>query len=354
MRSLNGRELKALFTLSVVVPISLLVMFRITGILPEPSKPETFMAEAVEWNFERPSVSRRINETVENSYSNEDVSIVFSIYLENYIADSGPPFGTTADATNMLVSIKASVLEGFVENINTIFSVDNELAYVNIMRESYSAYYETLNVSVKKRVDYITNWWELENDTKGFISAIGSNQPSDVSFGFPASWVLKDEGNETTEIMVVGELTYRTENSYGKVVLPIQLRLFSDDNNSFETADEIEHGSHKAWIGGLYDPVDYYTVWLEQEQMVQVELAYPLHDLKYVEDPQGYYHTGLDMYIYNPNRELKVSLLYKVNATRKVTFVANSTGWWYIQIDHIVARPIYLLNLSILSIKEGG
>lgn len=55
LKRLTTRDLKVLTLLSVVVPVSLLVTFRLTGILPEPERPitiaETITLDTIKWEF---------------------------------------------------------------------------------------------------------------------------------------------------------------------------------------------------------------------------------------------------------------------------------------------------------------
>lgn len=340
MNKLNGRELKVLFVLSIVVPVGLLVTLRLGGILHEPSQPEMFIAEVVKWNFERQGLTCRIDQVVENSYNNEDVSAVFQITLQKHSTDFGPPFGGVVDVTNMRISTKAVVFEGSVEGIYVVFRGDYKSSYVNILPGSYSAAYETLNVSVKRRVDYITNWWELENDTKGFISAVGVNQPSEVSFGFPAYWILKDDGNETSGMEVALELTYRTKNSYGKVILSTQLKLFNDQNNSLGTATLVESGTTYSglWIGG-YDVSDYNRIHLSEGNILEVNAT----DVSFT--GSDWTSPYFEVRLYDPLGSKRTST--EPGYSHFLTYPIDSTGEWFIEVHIIEVGGFYSLKIDV-------
>lgn len=351
MRKPNGRELKALIVLSIVAPVSILISLRLTGILQEPTTiSETITLEAVKWEFERPNLDVNIWDRVENPYSDDDVSIVYGILVDDH--DEKSMEYQSSDYVAITVNVTAAVQEGFVESVYVVFREDYELSVVNPLNEPYC---QLENLTIKDWADGFYERWKLENNTKAFIEAVGVNKPSNVHFWAPVEWVLRSLNNQLHQMEIIFEFTYFNGAVYKRVVQPFQLKIAPDDNDSFETADEIKPGTYKAYVDSLddYDPVDYYKVWLDQGQIVEAELAYPPHQLRYIENPEGYYPIALDMYIYDPNRELKACLIYEENETRQITFTADSTGYWYIRINHIASHRIYLLDLSIHP-TEGG
>ncbi len=221
--------MKAVFVLSIVVPVSLLTGFKLTGLLPEPRKPEIFVVEATELGFQRPplnAISLQINRTVDNFYKDEGVWAVIDIYVLRFFENEGPPFGSTADLFNMNVTVKAGSRNGVIESINVVFIDESQYARVNIpdpTAPGYAPAYITSSVSVTDWSDYIHKRWELSNSTKATIHADAVGTPSDVKFRLPVYWILGAEDEETWQIEIVPEITYRTSSLYRTLVLPIRL-----------------------------------------------------------------------------------------------------------------------------------
>ena len=133
------------------------------------------------------------------------------------------------------------------------------------------------------------------------------------------------------------KITYFNGTIYKEIVQPFNLTIGPDNNNSFENAEEIGFGQHEAYIDDGADPVDYYRIWLQQGQRVQIAVALP----GWGEIPPP---GDLDMHVYKPNRQVALSLLDGINTTGAVVN-ADLTGWWYIQVDCRVLL-IYILMLS--------
>lgn len=111
-----------------------------------------------------------------------------------------------------------------------------------------------------------------------------------------------------------------------------------DDNDSFETADEIELGSLKAYRIGNHDRIDYYKIWLDQGQVVQVEL-YPM---------SRFFDQDINMYVYSPNHGYVNGVAHWGHEPLRIIFTTDSTGWWYIEIVNFGWKRICLINIVLL------
>lgn len=230
LKMFSRREMKAFFLLSIVVPVSLLTGFRLTGLLSEPQRPEALMAKAAEFSLEKPFWTIHINRTVENSFEDETILAVFDVLVFKYFDGMGPPFGSSDDVFNMDVSVRASSIDGVIESVDVVFMDESQYARVNIPDPTalgYAAAYTTSNVSVTGWSDCIHKQWELTNSTKATIRATSVGTPSDVRFRLPAYWVLGNDGEKMWQIDIISEITYRTSSTYRTLSLPIRLMLFS-------------------------------------------------------------------------------------------------------------------------------
>ena len=88
MVSVSGRKLASVTLLSIMLLISLLAAFRLTGVLREPPAPEAFTANEAMWEMKRPPKYTRIAEFVENAYSDDAISISTSVSLYEYFENS--------------------------------------------------------------------------------------------------------------------------------------------------------------------------------------------------------------------------------------------------------------------------
>jgi hypothetical protein len=322
---------KALILLSIAVPMSLLVIFKLTGVLHDPiviSGATTL--ETIKWEFERPHHGVSILETAEGSYGDNNISILYSVFMGGYREGSGR-YGSS-DYVLLTTNVTATVRDGYIESVHLVFREDYENARINFFQEHQFFRLENLSI-----VD-LKDW-----SKQVFVNLSGVNRPTSVYFWTPVDWVLQSPGNQTHRMEIISEVTYFNGTAYRKVVQPFQLKIGPDANNSFERAQKIEPGSFRACIDTENDLVDYYKIWLEWGQTVQVELP----------DVRDYRTAAPNIDIYDPNYVLKARLKYDTIPTL-INFTANSTGWWYIVAkSHPTVFAIYVLNVSVL-LTEGS
>lgn len=334
----------------IVVPVSLLITFRLTGMLPEPEETitivETTNLEAVKWEFERPAGKVKIWEKVGTTYDDE-VSVVFAAFIGSY-HQKHPDYG--APSLHMAANGTAVVQNGFIESVRVIVSEEYEPSFVDWKQLWWGPNAVIRNLSV---VDYV-DWRdvELQGNMKALVDFAGINRPSSISFRAPFGWVLLSPSNQTHQLDLISEVVYFNGTVYKKLVQPFQLRIIGhDDNDSFEKADEITFGSLKAYVGKFdHDPVDYYRIWLEHDQRIQVELFLPSYERRDdpEQEPRWYYAVDLNLWLYDPDRELAARSVRGENATRQIIITSDFTGWWYIRIEHPYAgETIYVLNLAL-------
>ncbi len=222
MKKLNGRELKALFILSIVAPVSILISLRLTGILREPiTISETTILEAVSWEFQRPHPDHSVPifDNLNVTYVGNGVSVTFSLELWQYINGSMswiPP----GDWVDMKIMINATVTNpnGFVNDVYIVFQNDSQPSTAAWLRTFFS--FENLSLANVKEER------NPEAFTKGYVKLTGTNRPTQVHFLTVAHWFLLDASSDRThQTEVVYELTYYNGTAYKKIIQPFQLKI---------------------------------------------------------------------------------------------------------------------------------
>jgi hypothetical protein len=123
--------------------------------------------------------------------------------------------------------------------------------------------------------------------------------------------------NATLETVYFNGMTYR------KLVQPVKLETQPDDNNTPETAQEIQKGTHNKNFLGDYDLRDFYKIWLINGQSLNVQAwsessPAPVCELTVYDD-------GMNVKAFNNT----------IDSDKKVTFTADSTGFWLIEINSV-------------------
>ena len=347
MKSLHVKSWKVLTLLSIVVPVGLLASFRLTGILPSPEEPiiiaETTTLDVTRWEFERMGDFYRLEDTLEGFYEGDNFSVTLDMLVWAY-GEYGHYGGS--DCLKLIVNVSASSTIGHVESLNLFFR-DN-------LYNSRIHYYYTNPYIITENLSrvYFKDWAR-----EVYINFTGVNNPGSVYFWGPIDWIMYSPANQSHEMDAFFEATYFNGTVYKRVVQPFQLRLIgNDDNDSFETADEIGFNSVRAYADDNFgDPEDYYKIWLEEGQVVQAELLLPNNQRMFrgPDDTVGYrYNTELQLYLYNPMHEMMNYSVKRYDAwVRQVTSTIDFTGWWYIKVESVywVGRGVYVLNVTHLS-----
>jgi hypothetical protein len=203
----------SLTLLSIMLPISLLATFRITGIIPEPPTPITITLETVNWKIERPSSDVRFNKDVRNVYldNNVSVSVIFTEYLDNYDWNG-------LDFLTLMVHFKgsfSSVLAKF-QPIDTESALDiDEEILQNPPRHPKAVVNMTL-LGIKG-VGTV--------DTEAYVKAKANGSPSSLTI--LALWVFYDviENNKDHTLKMTFEVTYFNGTAYRKIIAPATLEV---------------------------------------------------------------------------------------------------------------------------------
>ena len=217
MRMPFSSKWASLALLSVIVPVSLLATFRLTGVLPEPLKPETITVEAVTWNMSRPSEHVTINQKVMSSFSDSVALIKWSIHIGVYTDDSV----LRGDYLDFRIAATANVSDGFVNSVDIRFSQIDTNAFLDIIADLKDTDWVQLdNLEIKAVRD---SWWVDEP----YINAIALDRPQQCFLRMAAFWKFLDKNELNHWIIATLEVTYSTETKLQKVIIPIQLGVLA-------------------------------------------------------------------------------------------------------------------------------
>ena len=200
---IRRRKIASLTLLSIILPISLLVTFRIAGIVREPPETQTITVNAVIWNMTRPSLFSNMNAWVNNSYA--DI-VNFNIFVNHYI-DNHQERG---DYLEFWVHLNASVNDGFIQSMVIHFSRIDSNAYLNIIEDP--DWISLRNLSIEAIHD-----WRTNND----IQANAVGRPAEVSLKAGVWWMFTDEDSIDHSLPLSAEVTYFDGTMYQKVIIPI-------------------------------------------------------------------------------------------------------------------------------------
>lgn len=336
----NFKTWKTAVLLSIiVVPVGLFLAFKLTERTSEAQTiAETITLEPIYWEFERPSFSTKVtendtNERLTGSYSSKDFLMNSTLTIFDCIGDwcDGEwwsPFGSQHLGMNVSATVFASV--GYMVSVNVSYHDDYAASQVSFYGNEWSFGFNNLSL-----INYTSC---LVGVQKAFFYMKSLNNSAQASFWRLSEWVLRSLYNQSHLLRVNVEFTYFNGTVYKRVVQPFVLKVFPDDNNSFETAEELSvNQTRRAYIGSPIDPfdrVDYYKVWLEEGTMANFTLRY-------------FDGAGIDMYIYDAQEILESCLISPINSTlTRITLNINKTGWWHIKISVESAHFIYAIFVT--------
>ena len=216
MRRLNGRELKALFVLSIAVPVGVLVSLRLTSVLQEPIIiSETITLETIEWKFQRPNQYVVIMDKLNVTYTVDDFSANMHVLVVDFANNS--QFSDDNDFLRMIMFINSTIpnQDGFVESVYVVFNKDQSSKIDWIGTEFYFE-----NLSLAERID------GYKSNMEAYVKLNGMNHPDRIYFRATAEWSLLTPKNQPHQLELLYELTYFNGTVYKKVVQPFQLRIF--------------------------------------------------------------------------------------------------------------------------------
>jgi len=335
---LDNRKWACVALLSVIVPLSLLATFKLISILYQPATAivsETIVLDTLKWEVERPASLYDVWDKIEGRYGDEDITILQHFLATSYdysdICYRSPSFRLEANVT-------ATVKIGYVESVSVVFRENNESALIDIGPDwPYNTKVENLSIIGVE---------DLKSEA--FINMSGTDRPSSISFWSEIYWALYSAYNQTHQLDITSEITYYNGTVFKKIVQPFQLKLVADDNNSFDTAQEIHEGIYERLFIGppvVADERDYYKIYADVGHRIKVVANatqwLPHNAMPLPSNPIPYFALRL----YNPGRNQVFRSQY-ANYTQTVDFIADSAGYWFIEVRIDGGYGFYFLEVS--------
>lgn len=219
MRKLNGRELKALFVLSIVAPVSILVSLRLSGVLREPVIiSETIILEAVKWEFQRLNQSVDILDKLNTTYTSDGLSANMYVLVVSYHNNS--IFSDDNDFLRIIMMINSTSTNpnSFIESLHVIFHRDVQPSLVDWLGTS-------LNFDNLSLTGAASGWTSGEDYGEAYVMLTGLNYTNSIHFQATVEWSLLTLNNQTHQLEVACELIYYNGTAYKKIVQPFQLKI---------------------------------------------------------------------------------------------------------------------------------
>ncbi len=220
----SNRKWLSLAVLAIIIPISVLTTFKLTGIIPEPPNTETIEVDTVSWNMTRPSSTASFHGvTVENFYGDDIVPISLGVHVNTYFENDE----CWGDSLWVTVNGTIQVQRGFIHSMCIRFSQTDENAFLSIhtlvpLGSSDRLKYPKLyNLEMQNLVSFGSIGQEA------CASAVGVNQPKNSSLEVVVSWHFLDPNNISHWITASLETVYFNGTAYRKVIMPIRLEVIS-------------------------------------------------------------------------------------------------------------------------------
>jgi hypothetical protein len=334
MKTAIERKWMGIALLSVVVPVGMLVAFKFSDMFRGPNELSTIEYPVLNLDFERPCGMIDLNKSLHRTTLIGDEASVTSDFSIGH-------YSTNLDTLDLGINISASVSDGFVKNLHMIFEEDcncSEIVWADLNSLYDKPPFTSYVIENLRYENHVHLTWGAGVKARLWLS--GVNQPKAIRFTGFADWMFQHVENETHILHFRSELVYYNGTHYVKVVLPIETTIWPDAGDSFETAREITTGDQNGYLWVVEDPEDWYKIEVKNGQAIPLN-ATPA--------PQPGPWQDLEVYLYNPNKELVASAAEsEIDYTPEtLNYAADISGYWYIQIVKVRAGGGGLYRLSV-------
>ena len=227
--ALNKWKWTSIALLSVILPISLLITFRLTGITPEPPTPQIIMLETTNWQMERPSETTDFDWKIKKNYEGGEISVNIcvnvAVYRENTHPLECPFYGN--DGIVLVTYVNATATRGLIVSMSVKYCPMDANAVLTIGEDGMVLSNATL-ANIEK---------VAMNSNEAFVLAKTKNTPCNLRI--QSYWVFSDQNCEEHWLTVTSEVLYFNGTKYKKIAAPIILLVWPDVGNEFETARSI-------------------------------------------------------------------------------------------------------------------
>lgn len=320
------RRLLSAAVLAVVLPLSFFVVFKFTGIIPEPSVAETITAETKTCNIERASSLSNYRVYV-NSFVDSSSFINFTALISTYFGHSGWDW-TAYTYQSFCAFVTVNLEAGFVhEVLIKIRKSNNYTSKIFVWSEDGTLKKWAYNLTLQK----LESAWSGSSEAR--IVAVGGRDTQSCLLKVPVDWIFLDDTIDDN-LTMTASVTFYNGTAYRRILLPITIFVRTDAGSSFETARPINFGQYNGRVS-YYDEEDFYSVFFETNQTVNVKVT----GLPY-----------LQVSIYDPNRNL-IANSNLADIESELTFKTEASGQFFIRLYLSQNTPTgdYVLSISTFS-----
>jgi len=322
----SNRKWLSLAVLAIIIPISVLTTFKLTGIIPEPPTiAETIEMKTVTLEFDRPFKDVKAPPIV-NSYVDENVLINVSTLSIEYGEQSA---FNNRDCVETSLWINTTAFHGFIYSAEFSCDVDN----VSWVTDGYHYYINMYNATVAEH-DATAN--------RIYYKFRVSNSP--VAVRIPLNWIYLDgDGSVDHQLSLSVCTVHYNGTAYREVIIPLMIRVIRDVGGTFEDAKMLELGET---FGSLDtgDRSDIYAINLEKNQSVLMSLTL-------------LWDSDFNLYLYDQNLQELAASAQLGNQTETITYAIDATGIYYVRIEFILwlghkCDGMYQLKIEILEASQ--
>jgi len=319
------KDRKIALVLSVVLIVALLAVFEWSELMVKtiPTM-ETETLETIRWKCEKPTRGIDIGQDVSTQFVSSEISAELKFRLYSYFPDSG---------LDMDVEMAASNIEGYVRDIYV--SLEEDYAYSTVFwSDTYYSVYGNLSVLAVKDSDTLSG-------AKAFFGLANVNQSKQVYLRKALFWGVAAPYNHTSLLKASFEFTYFNGTFYKKVIQPFEFKIMPDDNNSFETAEEVHEGKYSwLYVDCTYDNLEYYKIYVAYLNHITVNMTNTTPGVNF------------NLYLYekmDANYSLVSSSEKATDQTEMVVGNESHSGgsWWYIQVNAASANGFYDMSIAL-------
>lgn len=211
----SNRKWLSLAALAIIIPISVLTTFKLSGIIPEPPTiAKTIETETITWNMTRPSNYTIINKWIKNGYNDQIALTSLNVHIASYF-ENDPAFDT--DCLWFTINFSTKTVEGFVHSMSIeLLPTDSDSYLLVHLLEPWPKLY---NLEMKNILT------EGRANQQACVYTAGFMQSKECSCEIIVSWHFVDENNTNHQVNAAIKSVYYNSTDYNEVVMPLQLQV---------------------------------------------------------------------------------------------------------------------------------
>jgi hypothetical protein len=288
---------------AIIIPVSLLTTFKITGIIKEPLKiTHTIELDTVTLTFDRPS-DYVTAPAITNGYVDENILVNASVPWVRSLEQGAE---NNRDMVEIRLWLNTTAFQGFLNSVEFSCYADN----VSWVTNGYYYYLKLYNATVSSHnatVNSVHYTFTVSNPAAVYI---------------PLVWTyLDNDGSVDHQLSFDIQAIYYNGTAYCEVVIPLRIEITRDVGNTFEEAKMMTFGDIIGSIGPA-DSVDIYSINLEDNQTVFIGLTPPKD-------------ANFDVYLYNQHGEEVARSTNKLDQMEEIVYTVTTEGIYYIKIEHV-------------------